>query len=334
VKEALLYEKLDNHRVRCQLCHHFCLIQEGKRGVCRVRQNINGVLYTLVYGKVIAAHIDPVEKKPLFHFFPGSFAYSIATLGCNFHCQWCQNWEISQAFPEKGGEEIGAQEIVALAQEGGCRSIAYTYTEPTIFFEYSYDIARLAKRAGMRNLYISNGYMSRRMLEMLSPYLDAVNIDLKSLREEVYTHYIGGHLQPVLENLRQMRKMGIWVEVTTLIISGINDTSEELREIARFIVNELGEDTPWHLSRFFPAYKMNREITPLSSLERAREIGLELGLRYVYEGNIPDDEAVNTYCPNCQRLLIRRQGFSVIENLIHRSECPYCHFKIAGVGLG
>lgn len=333
MKEALLYEKLPNKGVRCYLCAHHCLISEGKRGICRVRENRGGVLWTLVYGQPIARHIDPIEKKPLFHFYPGSSAYSIATAGCNFHCLWCQNWEISQLPAKQNlirGKDVRPAEIVAAAQQGGCHSIAYTYTEPTVFFEYSYDIARLARNANLANVYITNGYMSEEMLDMFSPYLDAANVDLKAFREETYKRYIGGHLQPVLNNLRQMKKLSIWLEVTTLIIPGINDDINELKNIAGFIADELGPDTPWHLSRFFPAYKIKAPVTPLATLEKAKEIGLKAGLHYVYEGNIANNESINTYCPNCGRLLIRRSGYSVLKNYIQNSRCPDCKFKISG----
>ncbi|MCD6093834.1 MAG: AmmeMemoRadiSam system radical SAM enzyme [Candidatus Omnitrophica bacterium] len=333
MKEALLYVKLPDKSVRCHLCAHHCLIREGKRGICRVRENQGGVLYSLVYGKPVAQHIDPIEKKPLFHFYPGSLAYSIATCGCNFHCLWCQNWEISQIFSSQNSKEVNPAKIVATAQESGCQSIAYTYTEPTIFFEYAYDIARRAQGVGLANIYISNGYMSEEMLKEFWPYLDAANVDLKAFRDETYRRYIGGYLQPVLNNLKQIKKYGIWLEVTTLIIPEINDSVEELRDMAEFIVQELGPDTPWHLSRFFPAYKMNAPITPLTTLEKAKEIGLKAGLRYVYEGNIADREKINTYCPNCGRLLIRRSGFSVLENFIQEAHCPDCKAAIAGVGM-
>ncbi len=336
MKEALLYEKLPNKDVRCHLCAHHCLISEGKRGICRVRENRNGVLWTLVYGQPIARHIDPIEKKPLFHFYPGSVSYSIATAGCNFRCLWCQNWEISQLSPKQNlirGKEVSPDEIVAAARQSGCASIAYTYTEPTIFFEYSYDIARLAQGVGLANVYVTNGYMSKDMLEMFSPYLDGADVDLKSFREETYQRYIGGRLQPVLDNLRQMKKLGIWLEVTTLIIPGVNDSSEELKDIAGFIADGLGSDTPWHLSRFFPAYKMKAPVTPLTTLERAKEIGLKAGLHYVYEGNIANSEKMSTYCPDCGRLLIRRSGFSVLENFIQDGRCPDCKVQIAGVGM-
>ena len=333
MKEALLYEKLPNKQVRCNLCAQHCLINESKKGICGVRENRDGILYSLVYNHPIAQHIDPIEKKPLFHFYPGSTTYSIATANCNFRCLWCQNWEISQ-LPHKQflaiEKEITPEKIVQIAKDSDCQSIAYTYTEPTVFFEYAYDIARLARKTNLANIYITNGYMSKEMLELSQPYLDAANVDLKTFSNKTYKHYIGGHLQPVLNTLKLMKKLGIWLEITTLIIPGINDTKNELKDIAKFIANELGIDTPWHLSRFFPAYKMNAPVTPLETLEQAKSIGLKAGLRYIYKGNIADDESVDTYCSRCKRILIRRSRFNVLENYIRRGCCPDCNFQIAG----
>ena len=335
MKEALLYKKLENNNVRCNLCAHHCVITDGKKGVCQVRENQNGVLYTLVYGRTITQHVDPIEKKPLFHFHPGSTAYSVATPGCNFRCQWCQNWEISQMPREQhlaAGHKATPEHIVATAQRSGCRSIAYTYTEPTIFFEYAYDTARLAHAAGLANLYITNGYMTAEMLDTFHPYLDAANVDLKAFREKTYHRYVGASLQPVLDSMKAMKQLGIWLEVTTLVIPGLNDDSAELRDAAQFVAQELGVDTPWHISRFFPAYKMTDvPPTPLATLQRARQIGLEEGLNYVYVGNIPDDNGQNTYCPGCGRSLIGRKGYRIVTNDILAGRCPTCDTPIAGV---
>lgn len=333
--EAMLYEKMAGNRVRCHLCAHYCVIADGKKGVCRVRENRDGVLYTLVYGRTISQNLDPVEKKPLFHFYPGSFAYSIATPGCNFRCQWCQNWEISQMPREKdliAGREAPPEKIVDLALGTGSRSIAYTYTEPTIFFEYAYDTARLAHQEGLANIFVTNGYMTQEMLEMFHPYLEAANVDLKAFRKKTYHRYVGAGLQPILDNLKLMKRLGIWLEITTLVIPDINDDPAELREAARFVAQELGMDTPWHISRFFPAYKMTKvPPTPLATLQRARQIGLEEGLHYVYVGNIPDDRGQDTFCPECGGLLIRRRGYWISENKIRRGRCPNCSTPIAGV---
>jgi len=264
MKEAMLYERLPGRTVRCNLCAHRCVIADGEMGNCCVRQNQGGTLYTLVYGRVVAQRVDPVEKKPRFHFHPGTFAYSIATPGCNFRCQWCQNWEISQVPCEHYlpmGQEADPEQIVTAAQRANCSSIAYTYTEPTVFFEYTYDTARLAHEAGLANIYITNGYMTEEMLKIFHPYLDAANVDLKTFGPETYRRYIGARLQPVLDTLQVMRRLGIWLEVTTLVIPGINDDPAELEDAARFVVEELGRETPWHISRFFPAYSDAQRAT-------------------------------------------------------------------------
>ena len=335
MKEALLYEKLADNRVRCHLCAHFCQVAEGKKGICQVRKNLGGTLYTQVYGRIISSHVDPVEKKPLYHFHPGSSAYSIATPGCNFHCQWCQNWEISQMPREQhliSGEAAAPEEIVAAARRAASRSIAYTYTEPTVFFEYSLDIARLAREAGIANVYVTNGYMTGEMLDMLYPYLDAANVDLKAFRDETYRRQIGGTLQPVLDSLKKMKQQGTWVEVTTLVIPGMNDQAAELQDIARFIAQDLGPDTPWHVSRFFPMYMMtDAPPTPVETLKRAEDIGRAAGLRYVYVGNLHGD--TNTHCHRCSRLLVRRSGYRIAQNVVRGGSCPHCGTPVAGRGM-
>lgn len=337
MKEAMLYEKLPDDRVQCYLCAHRCRIEDGKRGICQVRENQAGTLVTLVYGRTIAQHVDPIEKKPLLHFRPGTTAYSIATPGCNFRCQWCQNADISQMVRERHlilGEEASPEEIVAAAQRAGCQSIAYTYTEPTIFFEYAYDTAQVARGAGLANVFVTNGYMTGEMLDTLDPYLDAANVDLKAFRDETYREHVGARLQPVLDSLRKMKALGVWVEVTTLVVPGLNDDAGELREAARFVAQELGVETPWHISRFFPAYRMTDvPPTPVSTLQQAREIGLEEGLRYVYVGNVVGE--ANTVCHGCGRLLIRRSGYSILEhNVGPGGRCPNCGALVAGVGMG
>jgi pyruvate formate lyase activating enzyme len=336
MKEALLYQKLDGDKVRCQLCAHYCTIANGKKGICQVRENRDGILYSLVYGRTISQNIDPIEKKPLYHFYPGSRACSIGTPGCNFRCDWCQNWEISQMPREQhfiAGQELSPAEIVAAAKKTSSRSIAYTYTEPTIFFEYSYDTARLARETGIANVYVSNGYMSAEMLELSHPWLDAVNIDLKSFRDATYHKYTGASLQPVLDSLKKIHDYGIWLEVTTLVIPGVNDDPQELQEIAEFIATELGTETPWHISRFFPQYKLQQTPpTPPDTLYRAGEIGRAAGLKYVYLGNLTEE--TDTNCPACGKLLIRRSGFGISSNRVDSHGCcPDCGKKIAGVGM-
>ncbi|HDL10139.1 MAG TPA: AmmeMemoRadiSam system radical SAM enzyme [Candidatus Omnitrophica bacterium] len=336
-KEALFYDKLDNNNVKCRLCAHNCLIPEGKRGICGVRENRAGTLYTLVYSKPIARHVDPIEKKPLFHFFPGSLAYSIATVGCNFRCKHCQNYDISQ-YPRVSariiGEDFSPQDVVANAKRYQCRSISYTYTEPTIFLEYAYDCARLAKLEGLYNTFVTNGYMNPEVLEYISEYLDACNVDLKSFSEKFYTEICGAKLKPVLNALKKMRKLDIWIEVTTLFIPGINDSQKEMQEIAEFIYNELGPHTPWHVTRFYPAYKMNH-LPPedVYKLKQAREIGIKTGLRYVYTGNVPGEEGENTFCYNCGQIVIKRWGYNILEYNIHNGRCKFCSAEIDGVGL-
>lgn len=334
--EALLYNKRANNQVACRLCSHFCVINCGARGRCGVRENRDGILYSLVYGHTIACHVDPIEKKPLYHFYPGSRSLSIATPGCNMHCHWCQNAGISQVpcdlkFPV--GEAMSPGQIVASAQQSDSRSIAYTYTEPTIFFEYSLDTARFAHDAGIANVYVSNGYMTAEMLDLAQPYLDAANIDLKSFRDPTYRKYAGARLQPVLDNLKRLHDHGVWLEVTTLVIPGINDDPQELKELAEFIVTELGADTPWHVSRFYPQYKLTHlPPTPPATISQAVEIGRAAGLNHIYIGNLGEDG--NTLCPGCGALLIQRRGYGIRRNRLAQNDCcPDCGRRIAGVGL-
>ncbi len=337
MKEAMLYEKIGDKKVQCNLCAHRCKINEGKKGICLVRENRDGTLYTLVYGRTISQHVDPIEKKPLFNFYPGTTAYSIATVGCNFKCQFCQNWEISQMVRDEQlimGNEASPESIVENAKKYGSKSIAYTYTEPTIFFEYAYDTAKLAHEVNIKNVFVTNGYMTEEAIKKIEPYLDATNVDLKSFSDDFYRKLCGAKLQPVLDALKLMKKLGIWVEVTTLIIPTLNDSSEELREIAKFIVNELGEGTPWHISRFYPAYNLtDKPPTPIETIHKAREIGLNEGLKYVYEGNVPGSTGENTYCPNCKNLIIERWGYQIINKATKDGKCPYCESRIYGVGL-
>lgn len=344
MKEALLYEKLDDGRVRCHLCAHRCLIAPGGKGVCLVRENQEGTLYSLVYGLPLSQAVDPIEKKPLFHFWPGSTAFSIATVGCNFRCAFCQNADISQMPRDRGrvvGHQVSPEEVVAAAARYGSRSIAYTYTEPTIFFEYSYDIARLAHRQDIASVYVTNGYMTGEMLELFQgvssdhePWLDAANVDLKSFREEVYRQVCGARLQPVLDALKTMKALDVWVEVTTLVVPGMNDSEAELREIARFVAGELGVETPWHVSRFHPDYRMHdRGPTPLATLRRAYDLGCEAGLHYVYVGNMPGARLEDTLCPNCGHTVVERWGFSVRKRNTQEGRCAHCGATIHGVGM-
>jgi pyruvate formate lyase activating enzyme len=333
--EAMFYEKIAKGRVRCHLCAHRCVIADGRLGVCQVRKNLNGTLHTLVFGRTISQHVDPVEKKPLYHFYPGSRSFSIATPGCNFRCQWCQNADIAHMPRERGliaGHKASPQQIVADARASHCRSIAYTYTEPTIFAEYAFDTARMAHAAGIANVYVTNGYMTSEMLETFHPFLDGANVDLKSFRKKTYNRYIGGGLGPVLDNMKSMKRLGIWLEVTTLVIPGLNDDPDELRGIAQFVAQDLGPETPWHLSRFFPTYSMtDRPPTPVDTLRLAQDVGLDEGLRYVYLGNVAGES--NTSCHQCGRLLIRRRGYWIGENNVDDGRCPTCGALVAGVAM-
>jgi len=334
--DALLYDKQEDDSVICNLCAHRCQIKEGKRGICRVRENRNGKLYTMVYGNLISQGVDPIEKKPLYHFYPGTKAFSIATPGCNFRCDWCQNWQISQMprlMEMPRGKRVMPEDVVEQALRTGCRSIAYTYTEPTIFFEYSFDTAKLAKEAGLMNVYVTNGFMTPEMLKMISPYLDAANVDIKAFRDEPYRKLMGGHLKPVLESCQLMKELGIWLEITTLIVPEVNDDPNELRELAMFIFKSLGPDTPWHLSRFYPQFRMNdRGPTDESILSKTKEMAKSVGLNYVYIGNVWGRFSTN--CKNCGQRLIIRDGYSIqIVGLDEQGRCNKCQTPLDGVGL-
>jgi pyruvate formate lyase activating enzyme len=332
-KEALLYEKLKDKLVHCYLCNHHCRIGDGKFGFCGVRQNSEGILYSCVYGKVIASHADPIEKKPLYHFLPGSLSLSIATTGCNFRCGFCQNWEISQSSIRDGdlaGEEFLPRDIVKAALDNQCRSISYTYTEPTIFFEYALDVAKLAKTKGLYNNFVTNGYMTEQALKMLKSYLDAANIDLKFFKDASYQKICKGHLEAVLNSIRIMHRLNIWVEITTLVVPGENDSEAELQDIATFIAS-VDKNIPWHISRFHPDYKFREySPTPEATLKRAQGIGNKAGLNYIYVGNVMGF-GNDTYCHNCKKLLIKREGFNVLQYNIKEGKCPFCSAVIPGV---
>jgi pyruvate formate lyase activating enzyme len=335
MKEARFWESLDDQKVHCHLCAHECQIDPGKRGICRVRENRNGTLYSLVYGRIISENIDPIEKKPLFHFLPGSSSYSIATVGCNFGCLHCQNFEISQYPRLHEGEIIGQprspEDIVAAAIESQSASISYTYTEPTIFLEFAQDTARLARVRGLRNVFVSNGFMTEPSAKALAEVIDADNVDLKSFREDHYRKVCKARLQPVLDTIVRLKQLGVWVEVTTLVIPGLNDATEELTDIAQFIKG-VDVGMPWHVSAFYPTYKMlDRPRTPVATLLKAREIGLQAGLRYVYTGNIPGQGGESTSCYDCGELLIDRVGFLIRGYHLKDGKCPKCQAEIDGV---
>lgn len=332
LKTALLYEKGEAGAVRCRLCAHHCLVKPGKRGLCGVRENREGVLYSLVYGKVSALALDPIEKKPLYHFLPGTATYSLATVGCNFTCAFCQNAGLSQAAPgETGVRDLTPEAAVSEALASGARSLSYTYSEPTIFLEYALDIGRLARNRGLRNIFVTNGFMGPDALPLLSEFLDAANVDLKCFSDDTYRRVIGGRLAPVLNNIRALHRMGVHLEITTLLIPGLNDSEAEVRETARFIAG-VSPGIPWHVSRFHPDYRMaDRPATPEASISRAVEIGREEGLHYVYAGNVRSRKEGETRCPSCRALLLQREGFRVLSQKIANGCCPGCGEKVSGV---
>ena len=336
--EAYLWEPLEDGAVKCNLCNHRCVIKPGKRGICSVRENQSGTLHSLVYGKVVARNIDPIEKKPLFHFLPGSLSYSIATVGCNFKCRFCQNADIAQMPNDSSGlivgDETSPEAIVGGALKADCKSISYTYTEPTIFFEFAYDTAKLAHEAGLSNVFVTNGYMTAEALDMIHPYLHAANVDLKAFNDDYYKNLCSAKLEPVKESLIKMKALGIFVEVTTLMVPGLNDDPKELEALAGFLAESLGPETPWHVSRFHPTYRLkDRSPTPMGTLITAREIGLNAGLRYVYTGNVPGEEAENTFCYQCGKAVIQRWGFQIRKYDIDAGRCKSCGAEIDGVGL-
>jgi pyruvate formate lyase activating enzyme len=336
MKEAMLYKKLADSKVACFLCGQSCIIEPGSRGLCGVRENRDGTLLTLVYGNLIAQNVDPIEKKPLFHFYPATRSYSIATAGCNFRCLFCQNADISQAPREYAiisGRTTRPEDVVAQAKKNRCATISYTYTEPTIFFEFALDVARKAHLEGIRNIFVTNGYMTKDALKAIAPHLDAANVDLKAFTDRFYSEQCGAHLKPVLKTLEKMKENGIWIEVTTLIIPGLNDSAKELRELARFLAG-LDPQTPWHISRFHPTYRLtDRSSTPVQTLHKAREIGLETGLHYVYTGNVPGDDGENTYCHGCKGLLVERYAYTIRSSGLKGGKCVRCGTQLHGVGI-
>jgi pyruvate formate lyase activating enzyme len=335
MRESILYDKLGKKLVRCRTCSHFCVVAPGKRGICGVRENIGGKLFFLPYARAIAANIDPIEKKPLFHFLPGSSTFSISTVGCNLRCGNCQNWEISQfgkpaevtqKMIEKSGEELLPKEIIKLAKENNCPSISYTYTEPTIFLEYALEAMKLAKEVGLKNVWVSNGFMSNDTFRLIAPYLDAINIDIKSFDDKFYSENCGARLEPVLENCRRTVKNNIWLETTTLIIPDFSDDEKMLEKIARFIAKELGDFVPWHVSAFSGtiSWKLQHlSATPVEKIKRAYEIGKLAGLKYVYAGNILGSDMESTFCSKCGQGMIERTGYN-IERLDKLGKCGKC----------
>jgi len=319
--------------VQCQLCPRKCVLAPGERGNCRVRINYQGELVTLVYGKPCAVHKDPIEKKPMFHFLPGTYAFSIATAGCNLHCKFCQNWEISQVNPEETNNiDLSPQMVVEYSFRTRCRSIAYTYSEPIIFYEYTYDTCVLARKAGLKNVLVTAGYINEKPLRKLCQVLDGANVDLKGFTEDYYREVCSGTLEPVLRTLKIMTEMGVMVEVTNLIVPTLNDDFDLIKKMCDWLLENLGPEYPLHFSRFFPRFQLRSlPPTPIETLIRAREIALKQGLYYVYIGNVLIEGAENTYCPNCKKLLIERKGYWVGEMNIKEGKCKFCGTKIKGV---
>lgn len=331
--DALLWEPLGGGAVLCFLCAHRCTLAEGRAGLCGVRTNEGGRLRSLVRDRIVASHVDPIEKKPLFHFLPSSLSFSVAAEGCNFRCSYCQNWQISQhrRGTPVAGTPADPRAVVRAAMEAGCRSVSFTYTEPTVFFELCRDVGVLAREAGLRNVFVTNGYLTPEAVREVGTFLDAANADLKFFRDGSYLRVCGARLAGVLEGIRALHEAGIWLEVTTLVVPGLNDSEEELTSMARWIAG-LSPDIPWHLSRFHPDYKMEQPgPTPVQSLRRALEVGRAEGLRFVYVGNVPGERAESTFCPICGTMLVERVGFSARAHLDPGGRCGRCGAQIPGL---
>ena len=318
--------------VKCMICPNECILTEGKESICFTKVTKDDKLYTTAYGNPCAVHVDPIEKKPLFQFYPGSRSFSIATAGCNLACLNCQNWEISQKNPSQTKNfDLFPAEVVKQAASNGCHSIAYTYSEPIAFYEYTFDTARLARERGIKNVFISNGFINEKPLRELAVYLDGANINLKSFSEETYLKLNGGSLKPILNTLKVLKEMGVWLEITNLIVPNWTDNPVMIKEMCTWLVDNGFEDSPLHFSRFFPLYKLTTlPFTPLPILEQAHDIALDAGIKYVYIGNVPNIKAENTYCPECKKLLLERKGFTILENNIRDGKCRFCGATIAG----
>lgn len=332
-KLSAYQKKAEGNSVRCHICPHTCLIRDGGAGICKTRVNSEGILYSIAYGNPCSLSIDPIEKKPLFHFFPGEKIYSMATGGCNFRCQNCQNWQISQTSPQiLDHYDLTPEELVQQAEARHAKLIAFTYTEPTVFYEYVFDTAKIAREKGLKTVFISNGYINQQPLSDLCPYLDAANIDLKCFDEPIYHKLTGGHLQPVLDTLKTLREKGIWFEITNLLIPSYSDNTEMIEVMCDWLVENGFPETPLHFSRFFPNFKlMDLPPTPESLLVRAKDIAERAGMKFIYIGNVPGIYGENTYCPSCKRMIIERFGYTVMKNCIDGGKCEFCGKSIAGV---
>jgi pyruvate formate lyase activating enzyme len=330
-REAMFYTVTSNG-VRCELCPNRCLLRDGVVGICKNRLNHEGKLFSIAYGNPCAVHVDPVEKKPLYHFLPGSKAYSLAAAGCNFKCLNCQNWEISQVSPsETLNTELLPDQVVEECEKHNCQSIAYTYSEPVTFYEYVYDTAQLAKPKGINNIFISNGYINHEPLQKLIPLLDAANINLKCFSNDIYRKLNGGHLQPVLDTLTALKDNKVWLEITNLVVPGYTDNLDMIREMCQWLAKNGFEDNPLHFNRFFPQYKLTQTPpTPVSTLVKAKQIALEEGLKYVYLGNTSEGSD-NTFCFKCKQTLVERFGFATRAINISNDKCMFCGEKINGV---
>jgi len=331
--EARYYDRLPDREIKCRLCPRFCQLGDKERGFCGVRENQNGKYYTLVYGQVASYNIDPIEKKPLFHFLPGAMAVSLATAGCNVACKFCQNWEISQMRPEQVQSRYLPPEAVAeAAARYNCPIVAYTYSEPVIFYEFMYDTSLETRKERLRNAVITNGFINPEPLAELIKVVEAIKIDLKAFNQDFYTNYVRGQLKPVLDSIKQIASSKVWLEIVYLVIPTLNDKAEEIRQMARWLKTEIGPDYPLHFSRFQPMYLIkNLPPTPISTLERLRDIALEEGLHYVYLGNVPGHPGENTYCPNCGQVVIERYGYTIKKNSLSGNKCRHCHQIIPGV---
>jgi pyruvate formate lyase activating enzyme len=331
--EAKFYQKLENKKIKCKLCPRECTIGDKETGYCGVRENHGGIYYTLVHSRVCAAHIDPIEKKPFFHYLPGTLAFSIATAGCNVNCKFCQNWDISQVRPEQVPAQYAPPKLVAdIAKQRGCPTIAYTYSEPVVFSEYVMDVADAAHEAGVRSVVVTNGYIQEEALKTAYGKMDAVKIDLKAFSESYYKDVVAGELKPVLDTLVTLRKMGKWTEIVYLVVPTLNDSDVEFRGLARWVKTNLGNDVPLHFTQFHPEYLLkNLPITPVPTLDRAKAIADAEGLHYVYIGNVPGHPAENTYCPRCRRIVVERVGLMAKQMLISKGKCPFCGQPIPGI---
>jgi len=335
LREAMYYTKLSDKAVRCQLCPRYCTLMDNQRSFCRVREPIDGKLYTLVYELPCAVHVDPIEKKPVFHMLPGSRSFSIATAGCNLRCKFCQNWQISQSRPEEtSNTKLTCEQVVREALKTRSKSIAYTYSDPIIFYEYMINTAKLAKARGLKNVMVTAGYINTPPLKELSNYIDAANIDLKAFDNEYLKEICAQELEPLLKSIKIAKQSGIWVEITNLIVPTLNDNMDWIKKMSLWIKSELGEETPLHFSRFWPMHKLkNLPPTPVETLEKAREVAMKSGLHYVYIGNVPGSKGNNTHCPSCKNIVIKRAGYRIMENNLTGANCKFCGHSIAGIWI-